>query len=44
MRCIHKHAWAVSEYPVILSLEVHCSIPQQEKMAKYFRDIFKGIF
>ena len=30
-------------YPVILSLENHCSVSQQKVMAKLLRDIFKDI-
>ena len=37
---IEKFAFEVSEYPVILSLEMHCSLPQQEKIARYMRTIF----
>ncbi|XP_038678314.1 1-phosphatidylinositol 4,5-bisphosphate phosphodiesterase eta-2a isoform X4 [Scyliorhinus canicula] len=31
---INKYAFAKSEYPVILSVENHCSVPQQKKMAQ----------
>jgi len=34
VKTIHDFAFKASEYPVILSLEVHCSEPQQEMMAK----------
>lgn len=27
-------------YPVILSIENHCSVPQQKKMAQYLTEIF----
>ncbi len=30
-------------YPVILSVENHCSIEQQKKMANYVKTIFGGI-
>ncbi|KAJ1893395.1 1-phosphatidylinositol 4,5-bisphosphate phosphodiesterase delta-1, partial [Kickxella alabastrina] len=30
---ISRYAFAVSPYPVILSLETHCSLPQQARMA-----------
>ncbi|XP_057192507.1 1-phosphatidylinositol 4,5-bisphosphate phosphodiesterase delta-4 [Triplophysa rosa] len=36
---IAKYAFKVSEYPLILSIENHCSIEQQDVMARYFRDI-----
>ncbi|XP_072888213.1 1-phosphatidylinositol 4,5-bisphosphate phosphodiesterase eta-2a isoform X5 [Hemitrygon akajei] len=36
---INKYAFAKSEYPVILSIENHCSVPQQKKMAQYLLEI-----
>ncbi|XP_055984402.1 1-phosphatidylinositol 4,5-bisphosphate phosphodiesterase eta-2 isoform X2 [Sorex fumeus] len=36
---INKYAFAKNEYPVILSLENHCSVAQQKKMAQYLSDI-----
>jgi len=30
----------LSSYPVILSIENHCTIPQQRNMAAAFRDVF----
>ncbi|XP_036374383.1 1-phosphatidylinositol 4,5-bisphosphate phosphodiesterase zeta-1-like [Megalops cyprinoides] len=36
---IEQHAFEVSPYPVILSLENHCSPPQQQVMAQYLTSI-----
>ncbi|XP_063768485.1 1-phosphatidylinositol 4,5-bisphosphate phosphodiesterase zeta-1-like [Eleginops maclovinus] len=36
---VEQHAFEVSAYPVILSLENHCSREQQEVMAKYLASI-----
>ncbi|XP_059869168.1 1-phosphatidylinositol 4,5-bisphosphate phosphodiesterase eta-2 [Delphinus delphis] len=36
---INKYAFVKSEYPVILSIENHCSVVQQKKMAQYLTDI-----
>ncbi|XP_039174788.1 1-phosphatidylinositol 4,5-bisphosphate phosphodiesterase zeta-1-like isoform X3 [Crotalus tigris] len=38
---IHKHAFEASDYPIILSLENHCSPPQQERMAAHLLDILR---
>ncbi|XP_025829637.1 1-phosphatidylinositol 4,5-bisphosphate phosphodiesterase epsilon-1-like [Agrilus planipennis] len=38
---IDKNAFVVSQYPVILSIENHCSLQQQNKMAQIFQRIFK---
>ncbi|XP_029467242.1 1-phosphatidylinositol 4,5-bisphosphate phosphodiesterase gamma-1 isoform X2 [Rhinatrema bivittatum] len=37
---IKEHAFVTSEYPVILSIEDHCSISQQRNMAQYFKKVF----
>nr|XP_012631257.1 1-phosphatidylinositol 4,5-bisphosphate phosphodiesterase eta-2 isoform X1 [Microcebus murinus] len=36
---INKYAFVKNEYPVILSIENHCSVSQQKKMAQYLTDI-----
>ncbi|KAK2504316.1 hypothetical protein MC885_011289 [Smutsia gigantea] len=36
---INKYAFVKNEYPVILSIENHCSVVQQKKMAHYLTDI-----
>ncbi|KAK2708596.1 hypothetical protein QYM36_014260 [Artemia franciscana] len=40
IKAIRDHAFTVSEYPVILSIEDHCSLPQQRKMAQLFSEVF----
>ena len=40
LRTIKEHAFAVSDYPVILSIEDHCSLPQQRRMAVAFQEVF----
>ncbi|NWR89157.1 PLCH1 phosphodiesterase, partial [Furnarius figulus] len=37
---INKYAFVKNEFPVILSIENHCSIQQQKKIAQYLKDIF----
>ncbi|MGH0120436.1 UNVERIFIED_CONTAM: hypothetical protein FKN15_054772 [Acipenser sinensis] len=41
VEAINTHAFEVSEFPVILSIEDHCSTEQQGKMAKKFKEVFK---
>ena len=40
VQAIAAHAFAVSPYPLVLSLENHCSLPQQKKMARYMKESF----
>ncbi|XP_046895534.1 LOW QUALITY PROTEIN: 1-phosphatidylinositol 4,5-bisphosphate phosphodiesterase gamma-1 [Hypomesus transpacificus] len=37
---IKEHAFVTSDYPVILSIEDHCSIVQQRNMATFFKKVF----
>ncbi|XP_060761630.1 1-phosphatidylinositol 4,5-bisphosphate phosphodiesterase delta-1b isoform X2 [Neoarius graeffei] len=39
IQAINEYAFKVSEYPVILSLENHCSVDQQKLMAKHMTSI-----
>lgn len=40
VEAIRDHAFKISEYPVVLSLEIHCSVDGQIEMANIFKDIF----
>ncbi|NXO02019.1 PLCH1 phosphodiesterase, partial [Rhinopomastus cyanomelas] len=37
---INRYAFIKNEFPVILSIENHCSIQQQKKIAQYLKEIF----
>lgn len=41
---IKENAFLVSPYPVILSIEMHCSNKQQEVMTKYFKEILVDLY
>ncbi|BFZ19735.1 hypothetical protein BsWGS_22774 [Bradybaena similaris] len=40
LKIINDHAWVTSEFPLILSIENHCSLSQQRNMAIAFRETF----
>eukprot|EP01111_Echinosteliopsis_oligospora_P019293 TRINITY_DN926_c0_g2_i1.p1 TRINITY_DN926_c0_g2~~TRINITY_DN926_c0_g2_i1.p1 ORF type:complete len:797 (-),score=180.16 TRINITY_DN926_c0_g2_i1:22-2412(-) len=40
IKVIGDYAFIKSPYPVIISIENHCCIEQQQKMAKYFVEVF----
>ncbi|XP_074864699.1 1-phosphatidylinositol 4,5-bisphosphate phosphodiesterase gamma-2 [Carettochelys insculpta] len=40
VQAIKDHAFVASEFPVILSIEEHCSVEQQRHMAKVFKEVF----
>jgi phosphatidylinositol phospholipase C, delta len=37
---ISKYAFVTSPYPLIISAEVHCGIPQQDKMTEIMMEVF----
>ncbi|KAM3932359.1 1-phosphatidylinositol 4,5-bisphosphate phosphodiesterase eta-1 isoform 2-T2 [Leptodactylus fuscus] len=39
VEAINKHAFVKNEYPVVLSIENHCNIQQQRKIAQYLKEI-----
>ena len=43
IKCVKEHAFATSEFPLVLSIEQHCDIPQQRIMAKQFKEVFGGV-
>ena len=43
LKLVLKQSCSIFSYPLILSLENHCSIPQQKVMAQTFRDVFGGL-
>ncbi|XP_014241973.1 1-phosphatidylinositol 4,5-bisphosphate phosphodiesterase gamma-1 isoform X2 [Cimex lectularius] len=43
IKTIKEHAFVVSDYPVILSIEDNCSLPQQRNMAIAMQEIFGSL-
>lgn len=39
VKAIKDHGFTVSPYPIVISLENHCSLPQQEKIASNLKNI-----
>ena len=42
VEAINRNAFVTSCYPVILSIENHCSLVQQKRMAEIFQVSFEG--
>nr|CAB3262763.1 uncharacterized protein LOC100182882 [Phallusia mammillata] len=40
IKVIDKHAFVDNPYPVILSIENHCGLPQQRRMAEIMKEVF----
>lgn len=40
IKTIKEHAFVTSDYPVILSIEDNCTLPQQRKMATAMQEVF----
>ncbi|RMC11544.1 hypothetical protein DUI87_11664 [Hirundo rustica rustica] len=40
VEAIDRNAFITSDMPVIISIENHCSLPQQRKMAEIFKNVF----
>jgi len=39
---IKEYAFKTSEYPVILSLEMHCNVAGQDQIAKILKEVLGG--
>ena len=37
---IIKYAFIASPYPIIISAEIHCGVPQQEQLVEIMKDVF----
>ncbi|KAM4774396.1 1-phosphatidylinositol 4,5-bisphosphate phosphodiesterase epsilon-1 isoform 3-T3 [Cyanocitta cristata] len=40
VEAIDRNAFITSDLPIIISIENHCSLPQQRKMAEIFKNVF----
>uniref|UniRef100_A0A8B9TCE6 Phosphoinositide phospholipase C n=1 Tax=Anas platyrhynchos TaxID=8839 RepID=A0A8B9TCE6_ANAPL len=40
VEAIDRNAFITSDMPIIISIENHCSLPQQRKMAEIFKNVF----
>lgn len=40
LQLVSSNLWSSYSYPIILSIEDHCSIVQQRNMATYFKKVF----
>ncbi|XP_018494683.1 1-phosphatidylinositol 4,5-bisphosphate phosphodiesterase gamma-1 [Galendromus occidentalis] len=43
LHTIKEHAFVASEFPLILSIENHCTLPQQRQMANLFQEVFRDM-
>ncbi|CAF4047827.1 unnamed protein product [Rotaria sp. Silwood2] len=41
LEAVHDYAFATSEYPIIISIENHCSVQQRFVMTSIFKEIFR---
>ncbi len=39
INCVWEHGFKTSSFPIILSVEMHCSVPQQKRMAEICKEI-----
>ena len=44
LKTIKENAFVASEYPLIITIEQHCDVPQQRFMARAFKEYLGGTF
>ena len=44
LKAIKENAFVASEYPLIITVEQHCDLPQQRFMARAFKEYLGGKF